>query len=64
VLNGDEMHIGSTWRTVIEPSVCGGDAALCQINFDHLNDIVHISVLQKGLDSLSDWSKMALKISI
>jgi len=30
--------------------------------FDYLNDIVQINMLQKGLDSLSDWSRMALKI--
>jgi len=27
----DGVHIGITWQVMIEPLVCGGDAALCQI---------------------------------
>ena len=35
----DGVHIGATWR-MIEPSMCGGDAAFLSNYFDHLSSNV------------------------
>ena len=52
------QHLANCDWTVRVRRRCG----LMSNYFDHLNDIVHINMLQKGLDSLSDWSRMAVKI--